>query len=88
MYVATDRMINFPLALLTRWSKKKVVFAFERRIPRDSLVLVKELIEDGRYRAVVDRTYPLEQAGEAAAYVDTWQKVGNVVLTVNGGLGS
>jgi NADPH2:quinone reductase len=88
MYVATDRMVNLPLALLTRWSRKKVVFAIERRIPRDSLVLVKELIEDGRYRAVVDRTYPLERAGEAAAYVDSWQKVGNVVLTVNGGLGS
>jgi NADPH:quinone reductase-like Zn-dependent oxidoreductase len=88
MYVATDRMVNLPLALLTRWSKKKVVFAFERRIPRESLVLVKELIEDGRYRAVVDRTYPLEQAGEAATYVDSWQKTGNVVLTVNGGLGS
>ncbi len=85
MYVATDRLYNLPLALLTRWSKRKVVFAIERRIPRESLLLVKELIEDGRYRAVVDRTYPLEQAGEAATYVDSWQKAGNVVLTVNGG---
>ena len=87
MYVATDRMVNVPLALLTRWSKRKVVFGIQRKIPRDSLVLVKELIEDGRYRAVVDRTYPLEEAGEAAAYVDSWQKTGNVVLTVNGGPG-
>jgi NADPH:quinone reductase-like Zn-dependent oxidoreductase len=87
MYVATDRLYNLPLALLTRWSKRKVVFGIERRIPRESLVLVKKLIEDGRYRAVVDRTYPLEQAGEAAGYVDSWQKAGNVVLTVNGGPG-
>jgi len=85
MYVATDRLYNLPLALLTRWSKRKVVFGIEWKIPRESLVLVKELIEDGRYRAVVDRTYPLEQAGEAAAYVDSWQKTGSVVLTVNGG---
>ena len=84
LYVATDRMVNFPLALLTRWSKKKVVFAFERRIPRDSMLLVKELVEDGRYRPVVDRTYPLEQVVDAARYVDSWQKAGNVVLTVNG----
>lgn len=84
MYVATDRLYNLPLALLTRWSKRKVVFGIEWKIPRESLVLVKELIEDGRYRAVVDRTYPLEQAGEAAAYVDSWQKTGNVVLTLNG----
>jgi NADPH:quinone reductase-like Zn-dependent oxidoreductase len=87
IYVATDRMVNLPLALLTRWSKKKVVFAIQRRIPRDSLLLAKELIEDGRYLPVVDRTYPLEQAGDAAAYVDSWQKIGNVVLTVNGGTG-
>ena len=87
MYVATDRLYNLPLALLTRWSKRKVVFGIERRIPRESLLLVKELIEDGRYRAVVDRTYPLEHAGEAATYVDSWQKAGNVVLTVNGGPG-
>jgi NADPH:quinone reductase-like Zn-dependent oxidoreductase len=87
MYVATDRLYNVPLALLTRWSKKKVVFAIQRQIPRESLLLVKELIEDGRYRAVVDRTYPLEQAAEAAAYVDSWQKTGNVVLTVKGGQG-
>ena len=85
MYVATDRMVNLPLALLTRWSNKKVVFALQRRIPREPIVLVKQLVEDGRYRAVVDRTYPLEEAREAAAYVDSWQKTGNVVLTVNGG---
>jgi NADPH:quinone reductase-like Zn-dependent oxidoreductase len=87
MYVATDRMVNLPLALVTRWSRKKVVFALERRIPRESLVLVKQLIEEGRYRAVVDRTYPLEEASEASAYVDSWQKTGNVVLTMNGGPG-
>jgi NADPH:quinone reductase-like Zn-dependent oxidoreductase len=88
LYAATDRLVNLPLALVTRWSGKKVVFAIQRQIPRDSLLLVKELIEDGRYRAVVDRTYPLERAGEAAAYVDSWQKTGNVVLTVDGGSGS
>ena len=86
-YVATDRPYNVLLALLTRWSKQKVVFALQRQIPRESLVLAKELIEDGRYRAVVDRTFPLEEAGEAATYVDSWQKAGNVVLTVNRGPG-
>jgi NADPH2:quinone reductase len=87
MYAATDRLYNVPLALFTRWSNRKVVFAIQRQIPRDSLVLVKELMEEGRYRAVVDRTYPLERAAEAATYVDSWVKTGNVVLTVNGGPG-
>jgi NADPH:quinone reductase-like Zn-dependent oxidoreductase len=31
---------------------------------------------------VIDRTYPLEDVAEAHRYVDTWQKTGNVVLTV------
>jgi NADPH:quinone reductase-like Zn-dependent oxidoreductase len=85
LYAATDRLYNIPLALLTSRSKQKVVFAIEPRPPRENIVLLKELIEDGRYRAVVDRTYPLEDVVEAARYVDSWQKTGNVVLSVNGG---
>jgi NADPH:quinone reductase-like Zn-dependent oxidoreductase len=85
-YVATDRLYNVPLALLTSRAKKKVVFPIEPRPPRENIVLLKELIESGRYRAVIDRTYPLEDVVEAATYVDSWQKAGNVVLTVSDGL--
>jgi NADPH:quinone reductase-like Zn-dependent oxidoreductase len=42
---------------------------------------MKELIEAGSYRPVVDRTYPMEQAAEAHRYVEAWHKRGNVVLT-------
>jgi len=41
------------------------------------------LIEAGEYRPVIDRAYSLDDAVEAHRYVDTHQKVGNVVLTVN-----
>jgi NADPH:quinone reductase-like Zn-dependent oxidoreductase len=51
---------------------------------RESVLLLKELLEAGRYRAVVDRTYPLEQVVEATRYVESWQKAGNVALTVQG----
>jgi NADPH:quinone reductase-like Zn-dependent oxidoreductase len=85
LYVATDRLVNLPLALLTSRSAKKVVFAIEPRPPRENIALLAGLIEDGRYRAVVDRTYPLEDVVEATRYVESWQKTGNVVLAVNGG---
>ena len=85
LYVATDRLYNLPLALLMSKSrKKKVVFTTDWRPGRENILLLKELIEAGKYRAVVDRTYPLEDVVEATRYVDTWQKTGNVVLTLNG----
>jgi NADPH:quinone reductase-like Zn-dependent oxidoreductase len=80
-FVATDRLHNLPLAFLTRLARKKVVFAMGRP-QREDILLLKELLEAGKYRAVIDRTYPLEDVVEATKYVDTFQKVGNVVLTV------
>jgi NADPH:quinone reductase-like Zn-dependent oxidoreductase len=49
---------------------------------KKDLLLVKELVEAGKYRPVIDQTYELEQAVEAARYVETGQKTGNVVLRV------
>jgi NADPH:quinone reductase-like Zn-dependent oxidoreductase len=84
LYVATDRLYNFPLAFLTRWiGKKRVVFDVSG-YERENVLLVKDLLEAGRYRAVIDRTYPLEDVVEATRYVESWQKTGNVVLTLNG----
>lgn len=84
IYVATDRLYNFPLRYLTRFvGSKRVIFDIAG-YRRDDILLLRELLEAGRYRAVVDRVYPLEDVVEAARYVDSWQKVGNVVLTLNG----
>jgi NADPH:quinone reductase-like Zn-dependent oxidoreductase len=84
LYVATDRLHNLVLALWTsRIGDRKVVFTIPRHTKKDVL-FVKELVEAGRYRAVIDRTYPLEDVVEATRYVETWQKTENVVLTLNG----
>jgi NADPH:quinone reductase-like Zn-dependent oxidoreductase len=85
VFVATDGLHNFPLAFLTSRRKRKVVFTIEGARPgKENILLFKRLLEEGKYRPVVDRTYPLENVVEAHRYVESWQKTGNVVLTLDG----
>ena len=62
---------------------KKVLFP----IPRHDQLMVeylRKLIESGEFRPVIDRTYPLDQIVEAYRYVETGQKTGNVVISLEG----
>lgn len=76
---------NLVLVLITPlvgvFGGKKVLF----RVPRDDLEMVryfKELIESGAFKPLIDRRYPLDQIVEAYRYVETGQKIGNVVISV------
>jgi NADPH:quinone reductase-like Zn-dependent oxidoreductase len=82
-YVATDGLANVFRALWTsRIGDKKVLFPIPPHYTKASVLLIKELIEAGEFRAVIDRCYPLEEVVEATRYVETEQKTGNVVLTI------
>ena len=83
IYLPTDGVANILLAILpARKGAKRVVFQIPPRIQKADVLFLKKLVEAGEYRPVIDRCYPLEEVVEATRYVETQQKVGNVVLTV------
>jgi NADPH:quinone reductase-like Zn-dependent oxidoreductase len=83
-YLATDLWQNLVLAVWTsRIGDKRVVFPIPPRYTKKDVLFLKQLMEAGKYRAVIDRCYPLEQVADATRYVESEQKTGNVVLIVS-----
>ena len=87
IYASTDLGPYWQNPFLALWTSRigdrKVLFPIPRYTKKDVL-FVKELVEAGEYRAVIDRRYALEDVVEAHRYVETGQKTGNVVLTIDG----
>jgi NADPH:quinone reductase-like Zn-dependent oxidoreductase len=87
IYISMDLgfMYHLPLlALVTRFVGSKRATVGFGRYRKEDLLLVKELVESGKYRPVIDRTYALDEIVEATRYVESGQKTGNVVLRVSG----
>jgi NADPH:quinone reductase-like Zn-dependent oxidoreductase len=65
----------------SRQSDKKVIFEMTNPTAQD-LAFLAELMAAGKLRTVIDRSYPLAQVPEAHRYVESGQKTGNVVVTI------
>jgi NADPH:quinone reductase-like Zn-dependent oxidoreductase len=87
IYLSTDLgplSQNPILALVTPlFGRRRVMFPIPtQRDPAEIMRYLKDLMESGAFKPVIDRRYPLDQIVEAYRYVETGQKVGNVVITV------
>jgi len=89
VYISSDlgyMAQNIFLPLITAIIKpmignKKTIFPMPTDI-RGSLLLISKLMELGKFKAVIDRVYPMEEIVDAYRYVEKGQKTGNVVITV------
>lgn len=84
IYMSTElgkRSENIFLALFSPWwGGKKVLFPIPL-INKEDVLFLKDLVEKGRFKPLIDRKYPLEKIREAYRYVETGQKTGNVIIT-------
>ena len=85
IYISMDLgfMYHVPLlGLVTRFVGSRRATLGLGRYRKEDLLVIKELVDAGKYRPVIDRTYELDEIVKAVRYVETGQKTGNVVLRI------
>ena len=85
IYVSMDLGFAYHLPLLavfTRFVGSRRATVGIGRYRKEDLFLVRTVVEAGRYRPVIDRTYDLDEIVEATSYVESGRKTGNVVIRV------
>ena len=78
--------VMFRCPLTTRFTNKTASFAFAGETKAELLAL-KEMIEAGTIRSIVDRVFPMEQAADAHRLVETEQRLGAVVIAIDADAG-
>ena len=83
LFASSGGLENLFLAIVTPlFGGKRVLF----RAPKDisgELNFIKGLVENGRFKPVIDRKYPLDKIAEAYTYVASGQKIGNVIIIMD-----
>jgi NADPH:quinone reductase-like Zn-dependent oxidoreductase len=84
-FLAFAKPFHILLGLWTSLTSSKRLKIESSKQSKEDLLFLKILIEEGKLKPVIDRSYPLEQVSDAHRYVETGGKKGNVIITLDFG---